>query len=139
MVPDPEKTCLGLEYFVFENDGLWSMADKDLVALAKSEIEKLGISSSANVVDGVVLRVRKAYPVYDATYKEKINVIKNYLSRFENLQVVGRNGMHKYNNQDHSMITAMLAVKNILGENNDLWSINADLEYLEEHRLHKGE
>jgi protoporphyrinogen oxidase len=132
MVPDPEKTCLGLEYFCFEGDGLWNMPDADLIDLGKKEMETLGLVRSADVVDGTVVRMPKAYPVYDSTYKESLNVIQDFLQRIPNLQLVGRNGMHKYNNQDHSMLTAMLAVKNIQGEHYDLWAVNADPEYHEE-------
>ena len=132
MVPDPDKTCLGLEYFCFEGDGLWNMPDQDLIQLAKNEMEILGLVRSEDVEDGTVVRMPKAYPVYDSTYKESLEVIRNFLTRMPNLQLVGRNGMHKYNNQDHSMLTAMLAVKNIQGEQYDLWAVNADPDYHEE-------
>jgi protoporphyrinogen oxidase len=131
MVADAEKTCLGLEYFCFEGDGLWTMRDEDLIALAKSEIEKVCLVKACEVEDGVVIRVPKAYPVYDQTYKESLKVVRAFLDRLENLQLVGRNGMHKYNNQDHSMLTAMLAVKNILGARYDLWAVNTEQEYME--------
>jgi protoporphyrinogen oxidase len=134
MVADPAKTCLGLEYFCFEGDGLWSSSDEELVALGKRELERLGLVKSSEVEDGTVLRVRKAYPVYDSTYRESLAVIRRFLACLDNLQLVGRNGMHKYNNQDHSMLTAMLAVKNILGAAYDLWEVNTDQEYLEELR-----
>jgi protoporphyrinogen oxidase len=132
MVPDPDKTCLGLEYFCFEGDGLWNMSDDDLIDLAKREMRTLGLIRSADVEDGTVVRMPKAYPVYDSTYKESLHVIQDFLARIPNLQLVGRNGMHKYNNQDHSMLTAMLAVRNIQGEQYDLWAVNADPEYHEE-------
>ncbi|HEX8923042.1 MAG TPA: FAD-dependent oxidoreductase, partial [Pyrinomonadaceae bacterium] len=131
MVADPEKTCLGLEYFCFKGDHLWTMPDEELIALGKREIEKVCLVKACEVEDGVVVRVPKAYPVYDHTYKESLSVVRSFLSRIENLQLVGRNGMHKYNNQDHSMLTAMLAVKNILGANYDLWAVNTEQEYLE--------
>ena len=134
MVPDPEKTCLGLEYFCFEGDGLWTMDDQDLVELAKQELETIGLSKKEDIQDGSVVRMPKAYPVYDSTYLESLRIIREYLEQFPNLQLVGRNGMHKYNNQDHSMLTAMLAVKNILGGNYDLWEVNAEQEYHEELR-----
>ena len=132
MVPDPEKTCLGLEYFCFEGDGLWTMADADLIKLGKKELGMLGLVNPADVVDGSVVRMPKAYPVYDGTYAESLRVVREFLNEVPNLQLVGRNGMHKYNNQDHSMLTAMLAVKNILGANYDLWQVNAEQEYHEE-------
>ena len=132
MVPSEQKTCLGLEYFCFEGDGLWSMEDKDLIELGKVELEKTGLASGSLVEDGTVVRMPKAYPVYDSTYLNSLNVIRHFLSSVDNLQLVGRNGMHKYNNQDHSMLTAMLAVKNILGANYDLWQVNAEQEYHEE-------
>ena len=132
MVPDPEKSCLGLEYFCFEGDGLWNMRDEELIELGKKELQISGLVQASDVIDGKVVRVPKAYPVYDSTYQESIQVVRGFLSSLENLQVVGRNGMHMYNNQDHSMLTAMLAVKNILGGNYDLWAVNADPEYHEE-------
>ncbi len=134
MVPDQEKTCLGLEYFCFEGDGLWTMSDRDLIELAKKELEITGLAKKDEIDDGSVVRMPKAYPVYDSTYLESIRIIREYLAQFPNLQLVGRNGMHKYNNQDHSMLTAMLAVKNILGGDYDLWKVNADQEYHEELR-----
>jgi protoporphyrinogen oxidase len=132
MVPDPETTCLGLEYFCFEGDGLWTMSDADLIELGKRELGILGLVIPADVVDGSVVRMPKAYPVYDGTYAEALQVIRHFLEGVPNLQLVGRNGMHKYNNQDHSMLTAMLAVKNILGASYDLWQVNAEQEYHEE-------
>ena len=132
MVPDPEKTCLGLEYFCFEGDGLWTMPDSDLIELGKKELGLLGLATPSDVIDGAVVRMPKAYPVYDGTYAEALQVVRDFLDDVPNLQLVGRNGMHKYNNQDHSMLTAMLAVKNILGANYDLWQVNAEQEYHEE-------
>lgn len=132
MVPDPEKTCLGLEYFCFEGDGLWTMSDSDLVELGKKELGILGLVNPSDIIDGSVVRMPKAYPVYDGTYAESLRVVREFLDGIQNLQLIGRNGMHKYNNQDHSMLTAMLAVKNILGANYDLWQVNAEQEYHEE-------
>lgn len=132
MVDDSEKTCLGLEYFCFEGDGLWAMKDEELIELGKRELAQTGLVQPSEVAGGVVVRVPKAYPVYDHTYKEALRVVRCFLDRLDNLQLVGRNGMHKYNNQDHSMFTAMLAVENILGANHDLWEVNTDQEYLEE-------
>ncbi|WP_052263260.1 NAD(P)/FAD-dependent oxidoreductase [Geobacter pickeringii] len=131
MVPDGTKTCLGMEYFCAEGDDIWAMADADLVALATRELAAIAITVPEKVVDGTVVRMPKAYPVYDEGYHEAFETVKGYLERFANLQVAGRNGMHRYNNMDHSMLTAILAVRNIFGERHDLWGINADDEYLE--------
>ncbi|MEO6052035.1 MAG: NAD(P)/FAD-dependent oxidoreductase, partial [Pyrinomonadaceae bacterium] len=132
MVPDPNKTCLGLEYFCFEGDGLWTMSDEDLVALGTKELGILGLIDPKDVEDGAVVRMPKAYPVYDGGYAEAVNTIREFISGLGNMYLVGRNGMHKYNNQDHSMLTAMLSVKNILGANYDVWGVNVDDEYHEE-------
>ena len=134
MVPDPNKTCLGLEYFCFEGDGLWTMSDAQLIKLATKEIDALKLARASDVEDGAVVRMPKAYPVYDSVYAEALGTVRAFLSSIDNLYLVGRNGMHKYNNQDHSMLTAMLAVKNILGANYDIWGVNADQEYHEEIR-----
>lgn len=131
MVPDGTKTCLGMEYFCAEGDDLWTMADADLVALATGELATIGITVPEKVTDGTVVRMPKAYPVYDEGYPEAFETVRSYLARFANLQPAGRNGMHRYNNMDHSMLTAILAVRNLFGERHDLWTINADDEYLE--------
>jgi protoporphyrinogen oxidase len=133
MVPDQSKCCIGMEYFVFENDELWSAADNKLVAMAKKEIAKLGLVREDEVIDGTVVRMPKAYPMYDAGWHEQVQLIRNWIeTHLPNLQLVGRNGMHKYNNQDHSMMTALYAARNILGESHDLWAVNTDEEYHEE-------
>ncbi|MEQ8469313.1 NAD(P)/FAD-dependent oxidoreductase [Coleofasciculus sp. E1-EBD-02] len=133
MVPDPSKTCLGMEYFCSEGDPLWELSDVELIELASREAIDLNIGvNQDDVEDGVVIRQHKAYPVYDGEYRKHLQVIQEYIQTFENLQTVGRNGMHRYNNQDHSMLTAMLAVKNILGENHDLWNVNVERSYHEE-------
>ena len=132
MVPDDEYTCLGLEYFCFEGDGLWSMSDQDLIELGKKEIEMLGFAERSEMIDGHVVRMPKAYPVYDDEYQQALSIIQQFLLQLPNLQLVGRNGMHRYNNQDHSMLTAMLAVENIFGAQHNLWSVNAEQEYHEE-------
>ncbi len=133
MVPDPNKTCLGMEYFVFENDDLWTTPDNQLIELAKREIEQLGLVRAGEVEDGAVVRMPKAYPMYDNGWVKQVAMIRRYLeTALPNLQLVGRNGMHKYNNQDHSMMTAMCAARNILGANYDLWAINTEPEYHEE-------
>ena len=135
MVPDERFTCLGLEYFCFDSDGLWSTSDADLVALATRELESIGLVKPGLVRDGTVVRAPKAYPVYDEGYQLALGEAREFLAGFENLQLVGRNGMHKYNNQDHSMLTAMLAVRNLFGESHDLWAVNADDEYHEEQSV----
>jgi len=132
MIGRPGTTCLGLEYFCFEGDGLWTMPDTALVELGKRELGQLGLVAPERVVSGSVVRVEKAYPMYDPGYQENVARIRDELAQFGNLHVVGRNGMHKYNNQDHSMMTAMLAVRNIGGERFNLWNVNTDAEYHEE-------
>ncbi|ELR97383.1 NAD(P)/FAD-dependent oxidoreductase [Gloeocapsa sp. PCC 73106] len=133
MVPDPDKSCLGMEYFCTLNDELWSKPDSELIQLASEEIVKLGlVDSLEEIEDGTVIRQLKAYPVYDAEYQEHLKVIQDYVSTFENLQTIGRNGMHRYNNQDHSMLTGLLAAKNILGADFDLWKVNTERSYQEE-------
>ena len=135
MVPTPGYTCLGLEYFCFEGDDLWSASDPDLIALASRELEVLGLAPGSLVRDGAVVRMPKAYPIYDASYRSHLDTIREFLSPIENLHTVGRNGMHKYNNQDHSMLTAMLTVANMGGASHDIWEVNTDFEYHEEQRL----
>jgi protoporphyrinogen oxidase len=132
MVPDPSKSCLGLEYFCFEGDGLWTSSDEDLVAQARREIAALGLARAEDVIDGCVVRMPKAYPVYDGEYHAAMATLREFFDEFENLQLVGRNGMHRYNNQDHSMLTAMLAVRNIQGARFDLWKVNEEDAYHEE-------
>lgn len=134
MVPDANYCCYGLEYFCFEGDGLWAMADADLLALAKRELEQVGLAATEDVVNGCVMRQAKAYPVYNDDYKRHVELIRQALdAHCRNLHLVGRNGMHKYNNQDHAMMTGMLAARNILaGEKKyDLWAVNEDCEYHE--------
>jgi len=133
MVADPSMACYGLEYFCFAGDGLWSMSDESLIDLGKKEIAQIGLASYNEILDGYVVRQKKAYPVYDSTYKENVEIIKGALRSYTGLYLVGRNGMHKYNNQDHSMMTAMLATRNILAgkELYDLWEVNEDATYHE--------
>jgi protoporphyrinogen oxidase len=135
MAPDPAMTSLGLEYFCTEGDDLWQMTDADLIELGKREMEQIGLVRASDVVDGTVVRQLKAYPVYNGTYAGYLQTLKDYLATFSNLQTVGRNGLHKYNNQDHSMLTAMLAVRNVLGEKHDVWDVNTERSYHEEIRL----
>jgi len=133
MIPDPSMTCYGLEYFCFEGDGLWSSSNEALIELGKKELEQIGLGKAVDVMDGAVVRQPKAYPVYDDVYKDNVDIIKEGLKSYSGLYLVGRNGMHKYNNQDHSMMTAMLAAKNIDAgkELFDLWNVNGDAEYHE--------
>jgi protoporphyrinogen oxidase len=138
MVPDSNKTCLGLEYFCFEGDGLWTTSDEELIKLATKELGMLGLVNPADVEDGAVVRMPKAYPIYDSVYVEAVNTIREFVGDLSNMYLVGRNGMHKYNNQDHSMLTAMLSVKNILGANYDVWDVNVDSEYHEEIKEHEN-
>jgi len=131
MVPDPEKTSLGMEYFCTEGDEIWKMPERKLLELARKELVHLGMAKAAEVEDGVVYRQPKAYPVYNNDYQQHLQVIQRFLPTIENLQTIGRNGLHRYNNQDHSMLTGMLAVENILGAKHDLWELNKNQEYLE--------
>jgi protoporphyrinogen oxidase len=134
MVPDESVACVGLEYFCFEGDGLWSMADEDLVALATREMQVLGLVNPDQVIGGAVVRQEKAYPVYDETYAAHVAAMREDLeARFPTLHLVGRNGMHRYNNQDHAMMTAMLSVENIKAGQRvyDIWCVNEDAEYHE--------
>jgi protoporphyrinogen oxidase len=134
LVPDQRLSCLGLEYFCFEGDGLWRAADAELMALARRELAAIGLASEAEVMDGCVVRQKKAYPVYDETYRLHVDTIREELeARYPTLHLVGRNGMHKYNNQDHAMMTAMLTVRNILAGERlyDVWGVNEDAEYHE--------
>ena len=132
MVPDPSKACVGMEYFCFAGDDLWTMADDDLVDLAAGELEQLRLAPKAKVDRGYAIRVPKAYPIYDADYAERVAVIRGWLDGIENLQQVGRNGLHRYNNSDHSMLTAMRAVDNLVdGAEHDLWAVNAESVYHE--------
>ena len=132
MVPDQSMTCLGLEYFCFEGDDLWTMTDAALIELARKEVTALGLAKADAITDGAVVRMPKAYPVYNDTYKEGLSRVREFLALVPNLQLVGRNGMHQYNNQDHSMLTAVLAVRNIMGDDFDLWNVNVESDYLEE-------
>ena len=130
----PGSTCLGLEYFCFEGDGLWTMSDDELIALATREVAKVGLVSAADVIGGCVVRQPKAYPVYDDAYRDHMATIRRDLeSSYPTLHLIGRNGMHKYNNQDHAMMTAMLAARNILAGERiyDIWQVNEDAEYHE--------
>jgi protoporphyrinogen oxidase len=136
MVSDRSKVWLGLEYFCFEGDDLWVRSDTDLVALAKEEMTRIGIINRGDVIDATVIRMPKTYPAYFGTYSEFSKIIE-YVDRFDNLFLIGRNGMHKYNNQDHSMLAAMTAVDNIMSGirlRNNLWSLNTEQEYHEQRK-----
>jgi len=129
MVADPAKTCIGMEYFCSEGDALWTMPDAELLDLAARELAALGLAERADIEDGAVVRQPKAYPIYDEGYDRRVRVVRDFVSTFGNLQTIGRNGMYRYNNQDHSMLTGMLAARNVLGEDHDLWSVNAERSY----------
>jgi protoporphyrinogen oxidase len=133
MVPNDTDASIGMEYFCFEGDELWNMADDDLVAMASKEIEQLHLARAASVKFGFVARVHKAYPIYDVEYADRVATIRAWLDGIPNLIQVGRNGLHRYNNSDHSMLTAMRAVDNILlGTHHDIWAVNAESVYHEE-------
>ncbi|HZD06060.1 MAG TPA: FAD-dependent oxidoreductase, partial [Longimicrobiales bacterium] len=138
MVPDPSTTSLGLEYFVREGDDLWSRSDDELVDLGLTEMERLGLLRASEVREGTVVRMSKAYPLYDSDYATAVAMIRGWLAGLSNLQTVGRNGQHRYNNQDHSMLTGLLAARNIAGECHDVWDVNVEAEYLEEARAPGG-
>ncbi|XHR28428.1 MAG: hypothetical protein ACFUZC_21235 [Chthoniobacteraceae bacterium] len=132
LVPTEGVTCLGLEYFCFEGDELWNMEDSCLVDLGRRELEQLGLVKASEVFDGCVVRMPKAYPVYGPNYQDDVEAIRKQITSMENLQVVGRNGMHKYNNMDHSMMSALLAARRLHGSQLDPWKVNTDAEYHEE-------
>jgi protoporphyrinogen oxidase len=131
MTPDPDLTCLGVEYFCNTSDAIWKTANEELIAMAKREMAQLGLLQAQDVVDGAVVRMPKAYPVYDDSYRDGLAAARNFLAAVPNLQLVGRNGMHRYNNQDHSMLTAILAARNVAGAHFDLWNLSVDEDYLE--------
>jgi protoporphyrinogen oxidase len=133
LVRDPGKVWIGLEYFCYDTDELWRKTDQEMIALAVDEAKKMGMVARADVLDGTVLRMEKTYPAYFGTY-DQFPVIRDFVDRYDNLFLVGRNGMHKYNNQDHSMLTAMTAVDNIVAGRRDksnIWAVNTEMEYHE--------
>jgi protoporphyrinogen oxidase len=132
MTPDAGATCLGLEYFCQQGDSLWSKPDAELVALAVGELAHLKLAPADAVIDAKVVRMPKAYPIYDGSYRRGLSAVRQFLTTVSNLQLVGRNGMHRYNNQDHSMLTAILAARNVMGASNDLWELNIDAGYQED-------
>ncbi|MCC6536779.1 MAG: NAD(P)/FAD-dependent oxidoreductase [Bryobacterales bacterium] len=131
MTPDPAMTCLGMEYFCSEGDALWNMTDEELKVLGRREIGVLKLADPDCVQDAAVVRAPKAYPVYNGDHQRGLEAVRRFLEGVPNLQLIGRNGMHRYNNQDHSMVTAMLAVENIFGAKHNLWDVNVDEEYAE--------
>lgn len=135
MVPDPSRTSLGLEYFLWDTDEMWTWSDERLIELGIRECAQIGLIDPREVKDGTVVRMEKAYPVYDQTYQASVATIRRYLETFSNLQTIGRNGLHRYNNQDHSMLTGVYAAGNILGDKRDVWSVNTEKEYHEEERV----
>jgi protoporphyrinogen oxidase len=129
----PGTTCLGVEYFCFRGDDIWELPHDQAVALATDELAGIGLIDPSRVVDGVKIRVPKAYPMYAEGFRDDVAIIRSYLDTFENLKTCGRNGLHRYNNQDHSMWTAILATLNLTaGTDYDVWSVNTEAEYLEE-------
>jgi protoporphyrinogen oxidase len=134
MVPDPSRTSLGLEYFLWQKDDEWRWPNERLIAMGIRECQQIGLIQAGEVEDGTVVRMKKAYPVYDENYRNSLEIIRQYLQSFSNLQTIGRNGLHRYNNQDHSMLTGVYAARNIVGETNDVWAVNTEMEYHEEAR-----
>jgi protoporphyrinogen oxidase len=138
MVPDSRKTSIGMEYFCNEGDDFWRKPDDELVAVASRELELLGLGESRDVIEGLVVRQPNAYPVYDQDYKRHLATMRDFIGGFDNLQTIGRSGMHRYNNMDHSMLTGVLAAENVAGAGHNLWEINEEEEYLEERQQEKG-
>ena len=132
MLPDQNTSSIGMEYFCQKGDGLWSSSDEELRQLASEELEKLNLAKASDVIGHAIIRQPKAYPVYDSAYKESLDTVSDWLKTLENFQTVGRNGLHRYNNQDHSMLSAMYAARNIMGEDHDVWDVNVERSYHEE-------
>jgi protoporphyrinogen oxidase len=126
MTCDDQRTHIGMEYFCSVGDAIWSLTDDELTDLAIRELHGLSLTRGARVEGACVIRETEAYPVYDTAYKTSLAVIREYLAQFRNLQTIGRNGLHRYNNQDHSMMTGLLAARNLLGERHDLWDAHVD-------------
>ena len=135
MVPDPSRTSLGLEYFLWDKDKEWGWSNDRLIEQGIQECTKIKMIERDEIEDGTVVRMKKAYPVYDREYQDSLAIIRQYLESITNLQTVGRNGLHRYNNQDHSMLTAVYAARNIVGAKHDVWSVNTEMEYHEEDRV----
>ena len=135
MVPDPATSSLGLEYFCSEGDELWRTADAALVELGKREAERIGLLKQEDVRDGCVIRVPKSYPIYDSTFRAELTTVREFVGELENLQTIGRNGLHRYDNQDHAMLTGVWAARNVMfGEGHNVWSVNTEQEYHEHMR-----
>jgi protoporphyrinogen oxidase len=136
MVADPAKTWIGMEYFCYSTDPMWKWSDEEFAKVAADEIARIGLASRDAVRDATVIRVPKTYPAYFGSY-DRFNVLRDFTDRFENLHLVGRNGMHRYNNQDHSMLTAMITVDNIVAGRTDksnVWEVNTEEDYHEEKK-----
>jgi len=132
MVPDLSRTSLGLEYFLWDKDAEWRWPRDQLIELGIGECAQIGLINPYEVEDGTVVRMQKAYPVYDQQYQDCVATVRRYLETLPNLQTIGRNGLHRYNNQDHSMLTGVYAARNLVGEHYDVWSVNTEMDYLEE-------
>ena len=140
LVAQPDTVWIGLEYFCYETDPIWKWSDADMIAFATAEVEMIGIIDRADVLDACVVRVPKTYPAYFGSY-DRFDEVKAFVNRFENLFLIGRNGMHKYNHQDHSMLTAMVAVDNIIAgrtEKANIWALNTEMEYHEQKAAPEG-
>jgi len=138
MVPDSGKTCIGMEYFCNDNDEFWAMPNSRLMDIASRELSELGLVDTDDIIDMFVVRHPSAYPIYEHDYDKHLKVIREFLGTIDNLQTIGRNGMHRYNNMDHSMYTGLLAARNILGANHELWEVNEEEEYLEDEKRSKA-
>lgn len=134
MVPDLQKTSIGMEYFCNKGDEIWTMSDASLIETASRELSQLGLAEIEDIIDGFVVRQPNAYPIYDDSYKKHLNLIRDFIGVISNFQTIGRNGMHRYNNMDHSMLTGILAAQNTLGANHNLWQVNEEEEYLEDYK-----
>ncbi|MFQ5667868.1 MAG: hypothetical protein ACE5I7_15755, partial [Candidatus Binatia bacterium] len=138
MVPDASRTSLGLEYFLWDRDEEWTWPEQRLIEAGIRDCVKIGLIDPSEVEDGTVVRMTKAYPVYDQTYQESLNTVRKYVSRFTNLQLIGRNGQHRYNNQDHSMLAGVYAARNLAGADYDVWAVNTEAVYHEEGRVRRA-
>ena len=138
MAPEPGKTGLGLEYFASEGDALWSAPDSELVEMGLAELAKLELVDMDTVRTAYVVRSPCAYPLYDPGYRERVETIASFLASAPNVHPCGRGGLHRYNNMDHSMLTGMLAARNVLGGGNDMWSVNLEAEYIEDKAERKS-
>jgi hypothetical protein len=132
MVPDPSRTSLGLEYFLWDHDEEWTWPVERWIEFGMQECARINLIDAREVEDGTVVRMPNAYPVYDQTYRESLATVRHYLAQITNLQLIGRNGQHRYNNQDHSMLAGIYAARNLAGARYDVWSVNTDMAYHEE-------